>query len=116
MALFYGKKKKIKNSEEQVPRLPPDNPQPSTQPSILEAEKLLCASLAPSKCTVFLENYSREFASQLGDAAAAHIHLCSGTCPCIFGGGAVVYEGSSSCLTCRMPVVFKSCCFCYKHL
>lgn len=106
MALFYGKK----NSEEQVPHLPPDNPpsppptsipSTSTQPSTLEAEKLLCASLAPNKCTVFLENYSRKFGSQLGDAAAAvvaaHVHLYSGTCPCVTGGGAGVYEGSSSC-------------------
>lgn len=100
---FMAKKKKLGGASSSSPTRQPPALHPPThqhpQPSILEAEKLLCASLAPSKCTVFLENYSRKFASQLGDAAAAHVHLCSGTCPCVFGGGAVVYEGSSSCLT-----------------
>lgn len=64
-------------------------PQPSTHPSLLEAETLLCASLAPSKCTVFLENYSRKFASLWGDAAlaaAVNVHLHSGICTCVFRG------------------------------
>lgn len=65
---------KNKNSEEQA-LVSPSPP----KPAILEAKKLLCASLASSKCTVFLENYGRKFASQRGDAPT-HVHPCSGTC------------------------------------
>lgn len=120
MPLFYAKKKK---KTLQVLSLPPDNLQPSptgtSNPppnlSLLEAEKLLCASLAPSKCTVFLENYSRKFSSRWRDAAAvaaANVHLCSGICTCVFRGWWSclwrVFEwfDLSECL-----VMFKSCTF-----
>lgn len=113
VVLWQKKNKKLGGASSSSPTRQPPALHPPThqhpQPSILEAEKLLCASLALSKCTVFLENYSRKFASQLGDAARPsllrNMPLCFwGRCSCLWR----VFElfDLSECLLCSKVVVF----------
>lgn len=118
-------KKKQKNSEEQVPRLPPGSPQPSTHPPAPPGPH---PTFHPWSRKAFVCKFGSEQVYSVPGklqqevcltvwrcCAAAHVHLCLGACPCVFEGGAVVCEGSTSSLTYHtMPLTLKSCCFYYR--